>query len=67
MEGLVYDNLKWAKDKEILSIINKEILYYSNKIIKINHFNISQDRFIVLTDEALYNFHKKKTKKKNKI
>ena len=52
MEELVYDNLKWAKDKEILSIINKEILYYSNKITKINHYNISQDRFIVLTDEA---------------
>lgn len=67
MEGLVYDNLKWAKDKEILSIINKEILYYSNKIIKINHFNISQDRFIVLTDEALYNFHKKKLKRKIKF
>ena len=66
MEELVYDNLKWAKDKEILSIINKEILYYSNKIIKINHYNISQDRFIVLTDEALYNFHKKKLKRRIK-
>ena len=66
MEELVYDNLKWAKDKEILSIINKEILYYSNKITKINHYNISQDRFIVLTDEALYNFHKKKLKRRIK-
>ena len=66
MEELVYDNLKWAKDKEILSIINKEILYYSNKITKINHYNISQDRFIVLTDEALYNFQKKKLKRRIK-
>ena len=66
MEGLVYDNLNWAKDKEILSIINKEIFYYSNKIIKINHYNISQERFIVLTNEALYNFHKKKLKRKIK-
>ena len=66
MEGLVYDNLNWAKDKEILSIINKEILYYSNKVTKINHYGISQERYLVLTDEALYNFHKKKLKRKIK-
>ena len=66
MEGLVYDSLKWAKDKEILSIINKEILYYSNKIIKINHFGVSQERYIVLTDVGLYNFQKKKVKRKIK-
>ena len=66
MEGLVYDSLNWAKDKEILSIINKEILYYSNKIIKINHFGVSQERFIVLTDVGLYNFQKKKVKRKIK-
>ena len=54
MEVYVYDNLNWAKDKDILTKINnKEILYYSNKIIKINHFNISQERILVLTDEAL--------------
>ena len=64
MEPLVYDYLKWAKDKDILSIINKEILYYSNKIVKINHFNLSQERNILLTDEALYNFHKKKLKRR---
>jgi serum/glucocorticoid-regulated kinase 2 len=67
MEGLVvYDNLKWAKEKDILSVINKEILYYSNKIIKTNHFNIDQERNIILTDEALYNFQKKKVKRKIK-
>ena len=66
MEGLVYDNLKWAKDKEILTFTNKEILYYSNKIIKINHFGLNQDRNLVLTDEALYNFHKKKLKRRIK-
>ena len=64
MEGLVYDNLKWAKEKEILSAINKEILYYSNKIIKINHFGLNQERNIILTDEALYNFQKKKKKRR---
>lgn len=70
MEVVVFDNLKWAKDTEILKYIGNEILYYSNKIIKINPFNFSQDRFLVLTDESLYNFHKKKLKRKleyNKI
>ena len=64
MEILVYDTLNWAKDPEILSSIKKEILYYSNKIIKINHFGINQERMLVLTDEALYNFQKKKLKRK---
>ena len=70
MEVIVFDTLKWAKDHEILKAIGKEILYYSNKINKINHFNMSQERFLVLTDEALYNFQKKKLKRKieyNKI
>ena len=70
MEVIVFDTLKWAKDPEILKAIGKEILYYSNKINKINHFNMSQERFLVLTDEALYNFQKKKLKRKieyNKI
>ena len=67
MEVYVYDNLNWAKDKDILTKINnKEILYYSNKIIKINHFNISQERILVLTDEALYNFQKKNLKRRIK-
>ena len=65
MEIYVYDYLNWAKDKEILSSINsKEILYYSGKIIKTNHFNMSQERSLVLTDEALYNFQKKKLKRR---
>ena len=67
MEVYVYDNLNWAKDKDILTKINnKEILYYNNKIIKINHFNISQERILVLTDEALYNFQKKNLKRRIK-
>ena len=70
MEVVVFDSLKWAKDPDIMKIIGKEILYYSNKITKINHYNIGQERFLVLTDESLYNFQKKKLKRKieyNKI
>ena len=64
MEKELYDTLKWSKDNEILRIIGKESLYYSNKIIKINHFNIGQERSIILTDESIYNIQKKGLKRK---
>ena len=64
MQSLIHDAFNWAKDKEILEIINNEKLYYSDKIIKINPYNISQERTILLTDEALYNLHKKKLKRR---
>ena len=66
MQALIYDFLKWAQDTEIKPIINKEILYYSNKLTKINHFGLKQERYLVLTDEALYNFQKKKLKRRIK-
>ena len=66
MQALIYDFLKWAQDTEIKPIINKEILYYSNKLTKINHFGLKQERYLVLTDAALYNFQKKKLKRRIK-
>ena len=66
MEDSPYDFLNWSQDNDIQKIINKETLYYSNKIQKINHYNISQERVIVLTNEALYNIQKKKAKRKIK-
>ena len=66
MEEPLYDVLNWSKDKEILKIIQNETIYYSNKIAKINHFNIVQERTIILTKEALYYMQKKKLKRKMK-
>ena len=66
MEESPYDILNWSQDKDILNIIKNETLYYSNKIQKINHYNISQERYIVLTNEALYNIQKRKLKRKIK-
>lgn len=44
-------------------ILNKfyflEKILLSDTIIKINRFNFSQSRFLVLTDKAIYNFQKK--------
>ena len=55
----VNDSLNWAQDKEILSIIKDEKLYFSGVITKINHYGMSQERSIILTDKALYNMKKK--------
>ena len=61
----VNDSLNWAQDKEILSIIKDEKLYFSGVITKINHYGMSQERSIILTDKALYNMKKKNLKKEN--
>ena len=63
-EFKINDLLEWANDKEILSQINNEKLYFSDKITKVNHYGMSQERAIVLTDKALYNFKKKTLRRK---
>jgi len=60
MEHPLYDFLNWSNDKDILKLIQNETLYYINKIQKINHYNISQERILVLTKENLYILSKKK-------
>ena len=60
----VSDNLNWANDKEILPILNGEKLYFSGYITKINHYGMSQERSIILTDKALYNMKKKSLRRK---
>ena len=66
MEKSDYDFLNLSNDKEILKLIKDEVLYYSNKLQKINHFNISQERILVLTNEGLYILQKKKLNRKIK-
>lgn len=53
------DNLHFYRDKDIEKIIKKEKLLFSDKIIKINRYNMSQERNIVVTDAAVYNLRKK--------
>ena len=55
----IIDSLNWAKDKEILSLIKDEKLYFSDMITKINHYGMSQERSIILTNKALYSMKKK--------
>ena len=60
----ISDSLNWAKDKEILPIIKDEKLYFSGMITKINHYGMSQERSIILTDKALYNMKKKSLRRR---
>ena len=63
MEPNFYDHLGWSSDKSILSIIGKEIIYYSNKVYKYNSLSMKQERSLLLTDQCLYNIEKKKVKR----
>ena len=65
MQGIkVNDMLNWANDKEILSILKGETLYYCDSITKVNHYGMAQERSIILTDKALYNMKKRTFRRK---
>lgn len=55
------DYLKCSSNPNILNKIKSEILLFSDKLIKINRFGVRQQRKILITDLAVYNFkHKSK-------
>ena len=59
-----HDMLNWNEDNEILNLIKGEKLYLSDVITKINPYGLSQERQIMLTNEALYNMKKKNLKRR---
>ena len=64
MENLILDNLSFANDKDILKTTNNEKLLFSDNIIKINRYNMSQERTFLITEAAVYNLKKKSLKRK---
>ena len=60
----VHDLLNIKEDNMILGVLKNEKVYYSNVITKINHYGLSQERSIILTDVALYNMKKKELKRR---
>ena len=52
-----FDFLKFGKDKNLKKYFSNEIIYYSDKIKKTNDRGKVQDRNIILTNKAIYNFH----------
>ena len=66
MDVISNDYLFFTGDKEIMSIIGSETIYYSGKISKISSFSIKQDRNLLITDESVYLLQNKKLKRKMK-
>ena len=60
----VHDMLNIKEDSKILNLLKNEKLYYSNMITKINHYGLSQERSIILTNIALYNMKKQNLKRR---
>lgn len=57
MEGEIKtDYLIFSKSKTVLKIIEDEKLLFSDKILKINKKKNWQERNIVITNQAVYNF-----------
>ena len=53
------DYLNFKNEKTIKSIIGDEELLFSDKLIKINRYGLSQERNILITNKAIYNLKKK--------
>ena len=53
------DYLKFANEFGIEKIIGDEELLFTDKINKINRYGLTQERNILITNEAIYNLKKK--------
>ena len=53
------DYLGFKNDSAIKSIVGDEKLLFSDKIIKVNRYGLSQERNILITDKAIYNLKRK--------
>lgn len=60
----IFDYLNIHKDKEILKLIDNEKVYYSDCVVKINQIGKNQERNFILTNKHVYNFNKKKLRRK---
>ena len=56
---IIKDNLNYRDSKGIENIIGNGTIIYSEKIIKLNKYNISKEVNIILTTECLYILKKK--------
>ncbi len=52
------DYLNLRSEKDLSSIIGNELLLFSDKVIKINRYSLSQERNIIVTNKAIYNLKK---------
>ncbi len=53
------DEKSLMTDKEVLNAIgNDDKILLSKKVIKINRYGLSQERFLLVTEKNIYNFKK---------
>ncbi len=53
------DEKSLMTDKEVLNTIgNDDKILLSKKVIKINRYGLSQERFLLVTEKNIYNFKK---------
>ena len=53
------DYLKYSESKEIEEIIGNELILYSDRVIKLNKYNMSREVDFILTEEKIYILKKK--------
>jgi hypothetical protein len=53
------DYLKYSESKEIEEIIGNELILYSDRVIKLNKYNMSREVDFIFTDEKIYILKKK--------
>ena len=53
------DHLNFRKENVLPYIIGKKKIIFSDKLIKINRYGLSQERNILITNKAIYNLKKK--------
>ena len=53
------DYLKYSDSKEIEEIIGNELILYSDRVIKLNKYNMSREVDFILTDDKIYILKKK--------
>ena len=63
---IVKDYLNFANESDIKKIVKNETILFTDKIIKINRYGMSQERNILISNWGIYNL-KKKCKKYNII
>ena len=56
---VVRDYLNFGKEQSLSKIIKNEKLLFTDKINKINRYGLTQERNILITDQAIYNLKKK--------
>ena len=57
--NVIRDYLKFAGEKSLEKLIGNEKLLFTDKINKINRYGLTQERNIIITENAIYNLKKK--------